>query len=73
MLESRAKNRASSAISKLMDLTPKTAMVLRDGKFVEIPAEKIQKDDIFLVRPGKSLPADGIVTKRSTSPEKACR
>lgn len=67
MLESRAKNRASSAISKLMDLTPKTAMVLRDGKFVEIPAEKIQKNDIFLVRPGKSLPADGIVTKGSTS------
>ena len=67
MLESRAKNRASSAISKLMDLTPKTAMVLRDGEFVEIPAEKIQKNDIFLVRPGKSLPADGIVTKGSTS------
>ena len=67
MLESRAKNRASSAISKLMDLTPKTAMVLRGGKFVEIPAEKIQKNDIFLVRPGKSLPADGIVTKGSTS------
>ncbi len=67
MLEMRAKTRTSAAVSKLMDLTPKTATVMRDGVAVSIPAGEIVKGDLILVRPGESIPVDGRVTDGGSS------
>lgn len=63
MLEARSKGKTTDAIKKLMDLSPKTARVIRDGKEIEISADKLVQGDIFTVRPGESIPADGIVTE----------
>ena len=60
-LEAITKARASEAIKKLMGLQPKTAIVIRKGKEVEIPVEKIVVDDVILVKPGQKIPVDGIV------------
>ena len=62
-LESRARAKMSESIQKLMDLTPKTARVLRDGTEIEIEAWQIQKGDMVSVRPGEAVPADGIVVE----------
>ncbi|MBR2479378.1 MAG: copper-translocating P-type ATPase [Clostridia bacterium] len=61
MLEMRAKNRTSEAVSKLMDLTPKSATVLRDGRYVTVAVGEIVKGDQVVVRPGESIPVDGRV------------
>ncbi len=61
MLESYSKGRTTNAIKGLMDLAPKTAHVLRDGAEITIPAEEIAEGEIFIVRPGESIPADGEV------------
>lgn len=66
MLESRARAKTSEAIEKLMDLAPKTAKVVRDGREEEIPVSKILRGDIIVVRPGESVPADGVVTEGVT-------
>ncbi len=63
MLESRARNKTSEAIEKLIDLAPKRATVLRDGKEIEINAQQIVVGDIIIVRPGDSIPADGVVVE----------
>ncbi len=63
LLETRAKNKTSDAIQKLMGLQPKTATVLRNNTSQEIPIEQILLDDIILVRPGEKIPVDGIITK----------
>jgi Cu+-exporting ATPase len=60
-LEAVTKARASEAIKKLMGLQPKTAIVIRKGREVEIPVEKIVVDDVILVKPGQKIPVDGIV------------
>ena len=64
-LESRAKGRTSEAITKLMNLAPKTAVVLRGGSEVEIPVEELEKGDTAVIRTGASVPADGTITKGS--------
>ncbi len=66
-LEARSKGKTSEAITKLMDLAPKTAFVLRDGKEEEIPVEEVVVGDIILVRPGQSIPVDGVITEGGTS------
>ncbi|WP_324825472.1 heavy metal translocating P-type ATPase [Sinanaerobacter sp. ZZT-01] len=66
-LETRSKGKTSEAITKLMDLAPKTAIVERDGKEIEIAIEEIVAEDIFLVKPGASVPADGIILEGSSS------
>lgn len=66
-LEARAKGSTSEAIRKLMDLSPKTALVERNGIEGEIPVEDLIKGDIIIVKPGKRIPADGIVTEGYTS------
>ena len=63
MLEARSKGKTTDAIKKLIDLTPKTAIVIRNGVEAEIPADEIRKGDIFIVKAGESIPADGIVTE----------
>ena len=63
LLESRTKGRTGMAIRKLMDLSPKTAVVLKGGVEREIPLAQVQKGDQLLVRPGQSIPVDGTVLK----------
>ena len=71
-LESRSKGRTSEAITKLMDLSPKTAILLtEEGKEVEVPTEALMKGDIFLVKPGSLVPADGTVMEGSSSVDEA--
>lgn len=61
MLEARAKGKTTDAIRRLIDLTPKTARVIKDGKEYEIPAESLRVGDVFIVKPGDSIPCDGVV------------
>ena len=60
-LEARAKGKTSDAIKKLIDLSPKTAIVERDGVETVIPVDEVVKGDIIIVKPGTSVPVDGIV------------
>ena len=60
-LESRSKAKTSGALEKLINLAPKTATVLRNGTSVTIPSEDVLKDDTVIIKPGDSIPADGIV------------
>lgn len=66
-LEARSKGKTTDALKSLMKLAPKTATVIRDGAEVTIPADRIVKGDIFVVRPGESIPADGIVLEGSSA------
>lgn len=65
--EARSKRKTSNAITKLMDLAPKTARVLRDGEEVEISIDDIVLGDIVVVKPGERIPADGVVIDGSSS------
>lgn len=58
-METRSKGKTSEAISKLMDLAPKMATVLRDGREEEVPVEQVIAGDTVIVRPGQSIPVDG--------------
>jgi Cu+-exporting ATPase len=60
-LEANAKGRTSEAIKRLMNLSPKTARVIRDGKEVELPAEQISIGDVIVVKPGERVATDGVV------------
>lgn len=66
-LEVRSKGKTSDAITKLMDLAPKTALVVRQGKELEIPVEEVVIDDIIIVKPGQSIPVDGIIVEGSSA------
>lgn len=70
-LETRSKGKTSDAIAKLMNLAPKTATVERDGQEIEIPAEQVAVGDIVVVRPGQSIPVDGVITDGSSSVDQA--
>ncbi len=61
MLEAYSKGKTTNAIKSLMDLAPKTAHVVRDGEELTIPAQDVREGDIFLVKPGESIPVDGHV------------
>ena len=65
--EARSKGRVNSAVRKLMGLAPKTAIVMRDNKEVEIPIKDLQIGDIFLVKPGSNVPTDGIIIEGKSS------
>ena len=60
-LEARSKDKTSQALSRLMDLAPKTAVVLKNGEEVLIPAEQVSAGDIVIIRPGEGIPVDGVV------------
>ncbi|TES87251.1 MAG: copper-translocating P-type ATPase, partial [Dehalococcoidia bacterium] len=66
-LEARAKGQTSEAIKKLIRLQPRTALVIRDGEEMEIPAEEVQVGDLITVRPGERVPVDGIVNQGYSS------
>ena len=61
LLEARAKSRTSGAIRRLIGLRPRTARLLRDGAETEIPIDQLAPGDEVLVRPGETIPADGVV------------
>ena len=67
MLEARSKGRTTDALRGLMKLAPKTAVVERDGRETEVPVEQVRRDDIFVVRPGESIPVDGVVVEGSSA------
>ena len=71
-LESRSKGKTSEAITKLMDLSPKTAVLLmEDGREREVPTEELHQGDIFLVKPGSLVPVDGTVLEGNSSVDEA--
>ena len=61
MLEARSKGKTTDALKGLMRLSPKTAVIIKDGKELTVPAGQVKKGDIFVVRPGESVPVDGVV------------
>ena len=67
MLEERSKGKTTDALNSLMKLAPETATVVRDGKEQIIPIEQLNAGDIFAVRPGESIPADGTVIEGSSA------
>ena len=70
-LEANAKGKTSQAITKLMNLKPKTALVIRNGNEEEIPIEEIVKGDLILIKPGFSIPVDGIIVEGNSSVDEA--
>jgi len=70
-LEEKSKKRTTDAIRKLMDLAPKKALVERNGEVVEIEAAAIVVDDIVLIKPGMTIPVDGVITDGSSDLDEA--
>lgn len=71
LLEARAKGHASAALEALINLQPKLAHVERDGVMVDVPVAEVNLGDIFLVRPGESVPVDGVVLDGASSIDEA--
>lgn len=71
MLEARSKGRTTDALKSLMRLAPKTAVIVVDGKEQEVPVSQVKKGDVFVVRPGESIPVDGIVLEGNGSVNEA--
>ena len=67
LLEAYSKGKTTGALKRLLDLTPKTATLLRDGQEQTVPIAQVQAGDRFLVRPGESIPVDGIVEEGVSS------
>ena len=67
LLEARSKGRTTDALKGLMKLAPQPATVLRDGIEQTVPVAQVQRDDIFVVRPGESVPVDGTVLEGSSA------
>ncbi len=67
MLEARAKGRTTDALKSLMNLAPTTAVLLVDGVEQTVPVEDVRPGDIFVVRPGESIPVDGVVTSGTSA------
>jgi Cu+-exporting ATPase len=66
-LEHRSKGRTTAAIEKLIDLQPKTAMVLQGDAVIELPVEEVEVGDVVMIKPGASVPVDGLVLSGSSS------
>ena len=67
MLEARSKGKTTDALKGLMKLAPKTAVVIRDGKEVQVSIEQVQKGDCFVVKPGENIPVDGEVIEGNSA------
>ncbi len=67
MLEAKSKGRTTDALKSLMKLAPQSAVLLRDGKEVTVPIDEVKTGDIFVVRPGGSIPTDGIIIEGSSA------
>ena len=71
MLEARSKGKTTDALKSLMKLSPKSAIIERDGKETEVPVEQVCTGDIFVVRPGENIPVDGIVLEGNSAVNEA--
>ena len=71
LLEAMSKGRTTDALKSLMKLAPKTAVLLRDGKEIEVDIAEVQVGDVFLVRPGENIPVDGVVIEGSSAVNEA--
>ena len=71
MLEARSKGKTTDALKSLMKLSPKSALIVRDGVETEVPIEQVRQGDIFIVRPGENIPVDGIVLEGSSAVNEA--
>ena len=67
MLEAHSKGKTTDALRSLMRLAPKTANIVRDGTETTVPVEEVRLGDIFVVRPGESIPVDGVVLEGDTA------
>ena len=67
MLEAHSKGKTTDALKGLMDLSPKPAVLLRSGKEVTVPIEQVHKGDQFVVRPGESIPVDGVILEGASA------
>ncbi|MCH5159866.1 MAG: heavy metal translocating P-type ATPase [Clostridiales bacterium] len=67
MLEAKSKGRTTDALRGLMNLAPKTAVVIREGEEVTVPIEQVRKGDFYVVRPGESIPVDGVVIEGNSA------
>ena len=65
MLEAMSKGRTTDALKSLMKLAPRTAVLVRDGKETEVGIDEVRKGDVFVVRPGESIPVDGVILSGS--------
>jgi Cu+-exporting ATPase len=71
LMEARAKSKTSAAIEELVKLQPKTARIELNGEIIEVEASTLKVGDVFIVRPGESLPVDGIVIDGASSVDEA--
>ncbi len=71
MLEARSKGKTTDALKGLMKLAPKTAVILKNGVETEVPISSVKKGDCFVVRPGESIPVDGMVLEGSSAVNEA--
>lgn len=67
LLETKAKGKTTNSLRELINLSPKTAVILEDGIEKTIPVENIKKDDIFVLKPGQTVPVDGLIVEGTTS------
>lgn len=67
MLEAHSKGKTTNALKALLNLSPKKATLLIDGKETEVTVDKVKKGDVFVVRPGESIPVDAEITDGSTA------
>lgn len=70
-LEAHSKGKTTSALKALINLAPKTAIIMKDNKEIEIPVEEVMVGDLFVVRPGDNIPVDGVVVKGESSVNQA--
>ena len=63
MLEAHSKGKTTDALKGLMDLAPKTAVIVKDGEEKTVAVKRVKKGDIFVVKPGESIPVDGVITE----------
>ena len=71
MLESHSKGKTTNALKSLMNLAPKTAVIVKDNKEIAVPVEQVVKGDTFVVRPGESIPVDGVVLEGHSAVDEA--
>ena len=67
MLEAYSKGKTTDALKGLMNLAPKTAVLVRNGAEAEVPVEQVKKGDIYVVRPGGNIPVDGVVLEGNSA------
>lgn len=67
MLEARSKGKTTDALKGLMNMAPKTANIIVDGKEQNVPVEQVKKGDVFVVRPGENVPVDGVIIEGSSA------